>query len=97
MELSIRILLPDSRTPVIRMPIKTTIASFPPRLNPTPSTSESNEGTPTIDDDISVVDDDITYTPDDELAAFDLQQAEKHGEEIIFLRKRIRQVDILFL
>ena len=55
---------------MIRVPIKTTIASFPPKLSPTPSTSESNEETPTIDDDISVVDDDLTYTPDDELNAY---------------------------
>ncbi|CAF3306994.1 unnamed protein product [Rotaria sp. Silwood2] len=75
------------------------VASFPPKTSPTPSptsilpsVTESIGATPTIDDNISTIDDDINYSEDDELAAYDAQQAEKLGEKIVFLRKRIRQL-----
>jgi hypothetical protein len=39
------------------------------------------------------MDGDITYSEEDELAAYDAQRASEHGEKIILLRKRIRQVN----
>ncbi len=77
-----------------------TVASFPPKSTQTPpppslmSSSEimSVQATPTIDDNSSVMDDDLNYSEDDELAGYDAQQASQHGEKIILLRKRIRQV-----
>ncbi len=51
------------------------------------------QATPTIDDNSSVMDDDLNYSEDDELAGYDAQQASQHGEKIILLRKRIRQVE----
>jgi len=52
------------------------------------------QATPTIDDNSSVMDDDLNYSEDDELAGYDAQQASQHGEKIILLRKRIRQVEL---
>ncbi|CAF0783856.1 unnamed protein product [Rotaria sordida] len=75
------------------------VASFPPKPSPTSSPisilnsiSGSIRATPTIDDNLSTIDDDINVSEDDELAAYDAQQAEEHGETIVFLRKRIRQL-----
>jgi hypothetical protein len=51
------------------------------------------QATPTMDDNSSVMDDDLNYSEDDELAGYDAQQAIQHGEKIILLRKRIRQVE----
>jgi hypothetical protein len=39
------------------------------------------------------MDGDLNYSEDDELALFDAQRASEHGEKIILLRKRIRQVN----
>ncbi|CAF3794652.1 unnamed protein product [Rotaria sp. Silwood1] len=75
------------------------VASFPPKPSPTtsptsllPLVTESIRATPTIDDNLSTIDDDMNYSEDDELAAGDAQQAEEHGEKIVFLRKRIRKL-----
>ncbi len=80
-----------------------TVASFPPKGTRTPpppliSSSEvtSIRATPTNDDISSVMDGDLNYSEDDELAAYDAQQATEHGEKIILLRKRTRQVDFFF-
>ncbi|CAF4259292.1 unnamed protein product, partial [Rotaria magnacalcarata] len=74
------------------------VASFPPKTSPTPSPTSvlplaagSIRETPTMDDTLSVMDEDLTYSEDDELAVYDQQRAEEYGENIIFLRKRIRQ------
>jgi hypothetical protein len=78
------------------------VASFPPKESRTPppliSSSEitSIRATPTNDDVSSVMDGDLNYSEDDELAAYDAQQAIEHGEKIILLRKRIRQVGFYF-
>ena len=42
---------------------------------------------------MSFVDGDITYSEDDELAYYDAQRASEHGDKIIELRRRIRQVE----
>ena len=74
------------------------VASFPPREAPTtnltvpPPTVSATRTTPTLNDSSSTIDDDTSNVEDDELVAYDEQQASIHGEEIILLRKRIRQV-----
>ncbi|CAF3519690.1 unnamed protein product [Rotaria socialis] len=74
------------------------VASFPPKTSLTPSPTSvlplaagSIRETPTMDDTLSVMDEDLIYSEDDELAVYDQQRAEEYGENIIFLRKRIRQ------
>jgi hypothetical protein len=79
-----------------------TVASFPPKGTQTPPLMSSSEitsirATPTNDDASSIMDGDLNYSEDDELAAYDAQRANEHGEKIIFLRKRVRQVNIFIL
>ncbi|UJR30989.1 hypothetical protein I4U23_018500 [Adineta vaga] len=81
-----------------------TVASFPPKSIPTPTPQQATSGqpilsdlmsvqvTPTMDDNSSVMDDDLNCVEDDEIAAFDVQRAMEHGESIVLLRKRIRQL-----
>ena len=40
-----------------------------------------------------MVDGDLNYSDDDILAAYDAKKADEHGEIIILLRKRVRQVN----
>jgi hypothetical protein len=81
------------------MSTEKTVASFPPKENRTPpplmlsSEMTSIRATPTNDDMSSVMDGDLNYSEDDELAAYDAQLATEHGEKIVLLRKRIRQVE----
>ena len=75
------------------------VASFPPKESRTPPLISSSEiisirATPINDDASSMIDGDLNYSEDDELAAYDAQQASEHGEKIILLRKRIRQVNL---
>lgn len=75
------------------------VASFPPREEssatlPVPSSNQpAARTTPTPDDSSSTIDDDTNNLEDDELMAYDQQQASVHGERIILLRRRIRQVN----
>ncbi|CAF0791607.1 unnamed protein product [Adineta steineri] len=73
-----------------------TVASFPPKSTQTPpppmSELMSIQTASMMDDNSSVMDDDLNYTEDDELASYDAQQASIHGEKIVVLRKRIRQI-----
>ncbi|CAF0853697.1 unnamed protein product [Adineta ricciae] len=82
------------------------VASFPPKSTPTPTPLMAGQTdapdlmtvqiTPTMDDNASVVDDDSYYSEDEELASYDAQLASKHGENIVLLRRRIRQLLLKF-
>ena len=74
------------------------VASFPPREDRTPPLMSSSDfgstrATPINDDASSMVDGDLNYSDDDILAAYDAKKADEHGEIIILLRKRVRQVN----
>ena len=83
------------------------VASFPPKSTPTPTplmTGQTDtrdlttvQRTPTMEDNASVVDDDSYYSEEEELASYDAELATKYGENIILLRRRIRQVRIFFV
>lgn len=78
------------------------VASFPPKGNLTPPLISSSEitsirVTPTNDDTSSITDEDLNYSKDEELAAYDAQRELEHGEKIILLRKRMRQVKFFSL
>lgn len=75
------------------------VASFPPKDNLTPPLISSSEiasarATPNNDDTSSMIDGDMICSDEDVLGAYDDKKAEEHGEEIILLRKRVRQVNI---
>lgn len=79
------------------------VAAFPPKGNQTPPLVSSSDiapiriSTPTNDDMSSIADGDLNCSEEDELAAYDAQQANEHGEKIIVFRKRIRQVNFYLL
>lgn len=74
------------------------VASFPPKrtssppVAPSPDITSARE-TPINEDASTMIDDDMNYPDDIVLAANDAEQARLHGEQMIFLRKRIRQVN----
>ena len=76
------------------------VALFPPKSSlgqssaiTLPPTVESIQEISTADDRVSLVDDDMNYTEDKELVTYDDKQASQYGVGIIFLRKRVRQVN----